>query len=145
MRVLVLHSDVAPGAPPDELDTLISAEAVSAALEKLGHEAPRAAFTPDMTFLKGLLDRHKPDVVFNIAVMAGSDGPYVFPLAEMCFNTDWPKGKPKLVSFAAKWEEDTFDYNGSQRRFGCEVDEPALGRALIETTKKVWALFSLRG
>ena len=268
MKILVLHSDVAPDAPPDELDTLISAEAVSMALKNLGHTAPRAAFAPDMAFLKALLDRHRPDVVFNIvesvfgagiyaslapamldrlnvpytgataahfaattdkpfaktvlrvggvetpdwcvgpewkglkddrtyivkaadedasvgiddasvlpgskvrarvadrigkyngrwfaeayvdgrefniAVMASENGPVVFPLAEMRFNDQWPKGKPRLVSFAAKWEEETFDYNGSQRRFGCETDEPELGRQLIETTKKVWALFNLRG
>jgi D-alanine-D-alanine ligase len=268
MKVLVLHSDVAPDAPPDELDTLDSAAAVSEALEKRGHQAPKAAFAPDMAFLKGLLDIHKPDVVFNvvesvfgagiysslapamldrlnipytgataahfaattdkpfgknvlrvggvvtpswavgpdwdgldadalyivkaadedssvgiddasvvrgcevraraehcrkkfggrwfaeayvdgrefnIAVMAGADGPHVFPLAEMRFNDQWPDGKPKLVSFAAKWEEDTFDYNGSQRRFGCESEEPELARQLVETTKKVWHLFSLRG
>ncbi len=268
MKVLVLHSDVAPDAPPDELDTLDSAAAVAAALESLGHEAPQSRFQPDMTFLKGLLDAHKPDVVFNvvesvfgagiysslapamldrlgvpytgataahfaattdkpfaknvlrvggvvtpdwaagpdwagldpdslyivkaadedssvgiddasvvkgsevrdraersrrkhsgrwfaeayvdgrefnIAVMAGEAGPFVFPLAEMRFNDEWPDGKPKLVSFAAKWEEDTFDYNGSQRRFGCEAEEPDLARQLVETTKKVWHLFSLRG
>jgi D-alanine-D-alanine ligase len=268
MRILVLHSDVAPGAPPDELDTLISAEAVSAALERLGHCAPRAAFAPDLNFLMALLREHRPDVVFNIvesvfgagiyaslapamldrlnvpytgataahfaattdkpfaknvlrvggidtpdwcvgpdwkgliadrtyivksadedasvgiddasvlsgaqvrarvsdrigrysgrwfaetyvdgrefniAVMASEDGPLVFPLAEMRFNDKWPPGKPKLVSFAAKWEEDTFDYNGSQRRFGCEAEEPELGEQLIEITKKVWSLFSLRG
>ncbi len=268
MRVLVLHSDVAPDAPPDELDTLDSAAAVAEALEKHGHHAPKAAFAPDMAFLKGLLDTHRPDVVFNvvesvfgagiyssiapamldrlnipytgataahfaattdkpfgknvlkvggvvtpqwavgpdwdgidpgalyivkaadedssvgiddasvvrgsevkaraehcrkkyggrwfaeqyvdgrefnIAVMASDNGPLVFPLAEMRFNDEWPHGKPKLVSFAAKWEEDTFDYNGSQRRFGCEDEEPELARQLIETTKKVWRLFSLRG
>jgi len=268
MRVLVLHSDVAPDAPPDELDTLDSAAAVAEALEKHGHYAPKAAFAPDMAFLKGLLDTHKPDVVFNvvesvfgagiysslapamldrlnipytgataahfaattdkpfgknvlkvggvvtphwavgpdwdgldpdalyivkaadedssvgiddasvvpgsevkaraelcrkkfggrwfaeqyvdgrefnIAVMASDNGPFVFPLAEMRFNDEWPDGKPKLVSFAAKWEEDTFDYNGSQRRFGCEDEEPELARQLIETTKKVWDLFCLRG
>lgn len=268
MRVLVLHSDVAPDAPADEQDTLYSAAAVAEALEKHGHSAPQAAFQPDMNFLKGLIETHKPDVVFNvvesvfgagiysslapamldrlnipytgataahfaattdkpfaknvlrvggvvtpdwavgpdwggidpgatyivkaadedssvgidddsvvkgsevrarvehsrakfggrwfaeryldgrefnIAVMAGPDGPRVFPLAEMRFNDAWPEGKPKLVSFAAKWEEDTFDYNGSQRRFGCEAEEPALGRALVETTKQVWHLFALRG
>jgi len=268
MRVLVLHSDVAPDAPPDELDTLDSAAAVSDALEKRGHHAPKAAFAPDMAFLKALLEKHRPDVVFNvvesvfgagiyssiapamldrlnipytgataahfaattdkpfgknvlkvggvvtphwavgpnwdaldpdamyivkaadedssvgiddasvvrgsevkaraelckqkfggrwfaeqyidgrefnIAVMASDQGPVVFPLAEMRFNDAWPDGKPKLVSFAAKWEEDTFDYNGSQRRFGCEDEEPELARQLIETTKKVWDLFSLRG
>jgi D-alanine-D-alanine ligase len=268
MKVLVLHSDVAADAPPDELDTLISAEAVSAALESIGHKATRAAFVPDMVFLKSLLIEHSPDVVFNlvesvfgagiyaslapamldrlnvpytgataahfaattdkpfaknvlrvggvetpdwcvgpewsglrsdrtyivkaadedasvgiddasvlpgsqvrarvadrinkytgrwfaeayidgrefnIAVMASEKGPIVFPLAEMRFNDQWPEGKPKLVSFAAKWEEETFDYNGSQRRFGCEAEEPELGRQLIETTKRVWELFSLRG
>ncbi|HWA88939.1 MAG TPA: hypothetical protein VG889_02815 [Rhizomicrobium sp.] len=268
MRVLVLHSDVAPDAPADEQDTLYSASAVAEALEKHGHAAPQAAFQPDMAFLKGLLDTHKPDVVFNvvesvfgagiysslapamldrlnvpytgataahfaattdkpfaknvlrvggvvtpdwavgpdwggidadatyivkaadedssvgidddsvvkgrdvraraehcrvkfggrwfaeryldgrefnIAVMAGPDGPRVFPLAEMRFNDEWPDGKPKLVSFAAKWEEDTFDYNGSQRRFGCEAEEPELGRQLVAITKKVWHLFALRG
>jgi len=268
MKVLVLHSDVAPDAPPDELDTLDSVAAVAEALEKRGHQAPRAAFAPDMGFLKGLLDTHRPDVVFNvvesvfgagiyssiapamlerlgvpytgasathfaattdkpfgknvlhvggvatpgwavgpdwdgldpgalyivkaadedcsvgidddsvvvgsavreraehcrkkfggrwfaeryvdgrefnIAVMASEDGPFVFPLAEMRFNDEWPQGKPKLVSFAAKWEEDTFDYNGSQRRFGCESEEPQLASQLIETTKKVWRLFALRG
>ena len=72
---------------------------------------------------------------FNIAVMAGEDGPRVFPLAEMRFNDEWPDGKPKLVSFAAKWEEDTFDYNGSQRRFGCE-DRGARARAPADRDDK---------
>ena len=63
----------------------------------------------------------------------------------MRFNDEWPDGKPKLVSFAAKWEEDTFDYSGSQRRFGCEAEEPELGRQLVAITKQVWHLFALRG
>ncbi|HVV64619.1 MAG TPA: hypothetical protein VHC42_04070 [Rhizomicrobium sp.] len=265
----MLHSDVAANAPPDELDTLISAEAVAKALESRGYEAPRAAFAPDIDFLKGLLNAHRPDLVFNvvesvfgagiysslapamldrlnipytgataahfavttdkpcaknilrvggvetpdwcvgphwaglepngtyivkaadedasvgiddssivtgsevparaadarrkfggrwfaeryvdgrefnIAAMAGENGrPFVFPLAEMRFNAEWPEGKPKLVSFAAKWEEGTFDYSGSERRFGCETEEPGLARALIDATEKVWSLFSLRG
>jgi len=267
MKVLVLHSDVAPDAPPDELDTLFSADSVAGALERLGHQAPRAAFAPDLAVVRGHLETHRPDAVFNlvesvfgagiysslapamldrlnvpytgataahfaittdkpvaknilsigglatpewstgpdwaglesermyivkaadedasvgiddfsvvpgrevrsraeasrrkyggrwfaesyvdgrefnIAVMASDEGPRVFPLAEMCFN-NWPDGKPKLVSFAAKWEEDTFDYNGSQRHFGCETEEPELARALLKATKDVWSLFSLRG
>src|ERR1700742_5256515 len=76
MRVLVLHSDVAPDAPPDELDTLDSAAAVAEALEKHGHYAPKAAFAPDMAFLKGLLDTHKPDVVFNVVESVFGAGIY---------------------------------------------------------------------
>ena len=267
MKVLVLHSDVAPDAPPDEQDTIFAAEAVAAALEKLGHDAPRAAFAPDLDHLKGLIAKHRPDAVFNvvesvfgagiysslapamlerlnipftgataahfalttdkpiakrmlriaglstpewsespgwaqldpaaryvvkaadedasigiddrsvvpgsevrarvadrienfggrwfaeryidgrefnIAVMQSVDGPKVFPLAEMCFH-GWPEGKPKLVGFGAKWEEDTFDYESTSRRFGAETEEPALARALIDATKSVWRLFGLRG
>ena len=32
MNILVLHSDIAPDAPPEEQDTLVAAEAVAAAL-----------------------------------------------------------------------------------------------------------------
>ncbi len=76
MKVLVLHSDVAPDAPPDELDTLDSAAAVAAALESLGHRAPQSRFQPDMKFLKGLLDTHKPDVVFNVVESVFGAGIY---------------------------------------------------------------------
>jgi D-alanine-D-alanine ligase len=42
MRILVLHSDIAPGAPPDEQDTLVQADAVARALEAQGHSASLA-------------------------------------------------------------------------------------------------------
>lgn len=267
MRVLVLHSDVPPEAPVDEQDTLLSAQAVAGALEKLGHHAPRAAFMPDIAVLKGLLETHRPDAVFNlvesvfgagiysslapamlerlgvpftggtaahfaattdkpfakhimrmvglatpdwcvgpewtgldperiyvvkaadedgsaglevdsvlpgskvrarvelckekwggrwfaeayvdgrefnITVMEGADGPQVFPLAEMKF-VRWPEGRPKLVSFSAKWVENTFDWDNMDRRFGLESEEPELAKALFEATAASWRLFDLRG
>ena len=44
MKILVLHSDVAADAPPEEQDTLIAAEAVRAALAGRGHAVSKAAF-----------------------------------------------------------------------------------------------------
>ncbi|HSZ73277.1 MAG TPA: ATP-grasp domain-containing protein [Rhizomicrobium sp.] len=64
MRVLVLHSDISPDAPPDELDTLIQAEAVAVALAEKGHHAERAPFAPST--LRMLLERVRPDAVFNL-------------------------------------------------------------------------------
>ncbi len=72
MRVLVLHSDVAPGAPPDELDTLIAAEAVARALKKLGHDFVLEPFTSDPDRLERMMDRIGPDIVFNL--VEGIDG-----------------------------------------------------------------------
>ncbi|MGZ5931386.1 MAG: D-alanine--D-alanine ligase family protein [Rhizomicrobium sp.] len=66
MNVLVLHSDVAPNAPPDELDTLVAADAVVAALKMHGHEVSSAAFTSDPDRFERLIDRASADVVFNL-------------------------------------------------------------------------------
>ncbi len=82
---------------------------------------------------------------FNIAVMAGEDGPRVFPLAEMRFNDSWPDGKPKLVSFAPNGKRTRSTTAAASAASAASADEPALARQLIETTKKVWHLFSLRG
>ncbi len=82
MKVLVLHSDVPPDAPPDDLDTLIAAEAIAKALTLTGHEAPRAVFVEDKEKLCALLARHAPDLVFNL--VEGIDGKgrlaYIAPL-----------------------------------------------------------------
>jgi D-alanine-D-alanine ligase len=66
MRILVLHSDVPPDAPPDDRDTLVAAAAVSQALESRGHEAPLAAFIPDLAATQAQLVTYRPDVVFNL-------------------------------------------------------------------------------
>jgi D-alanine-D-alanine ligase len=64
MNILVLHSDIAAEAPPEELDTLIAADAVAAALEGRGHQVKKAAFQ-ELT-LKDLLAATRPDIVFNL-------------------------------------------------------------------------------
>ena len=64
MRVLVLHSDVAPDAPPDELDTLVAAEAVAAALMQTGHVAVQAPFAADPVALRARIG--EADLVFNL-------------------------------------------------------------------------------
>jgi D-alanine-D-alanine ligase len=76
MKVLVLHSEVPPDAPPEDRDTLIAAEAIAEALASRGHAAPLAPFTDpdDEEPLRALIGREMPDVVFNMVEGIGGQG-----------------------------------------------------------------------
>jgi len=267
MRVLVLHSDVAAGAPPDEMDTLITARAVAEALHRRGHEASQAAFAAEPAALKTVIENARPDVVFNLvesihgdgllaalapamleklgvaytgaeaaclalssdkivskrvlraaglptadwieppawaglvaerryivksvtedaslglddgAVAAGAEvaaraqaskvryggrwfaeaylegrefnvalledvqGIRVLPMPEMRFE-GWEEHRPRIVGYAAKWDESSSDATNTVRAFGIEQQEPALAAALAGLAQETWSLFGMRG
>jgi len=70
MKILVLHSDITTDAPPEELDTLIAAEAVVRALQARGHKVEQAPFRQER--LQSLLGQIAPEIVFNL--VEGVDG-----------------------------------------------------------------------
>jgi D-alanine-D-alanine ligase len=260
MKILVLHSDISADAPPEELDTLIAAEAVAKALTARGHAAEQAPFRQET--LPSLLARTAPEIVFNLvegvngqgrlapiapdmlaakgarftgatadAMALTNDKPLtkrklrdaglatpdwavppawkdlrdgrwivkaaledaslglddqcvvesaqvktradqcatrfggdwfaeryvegrefniamldgrVLPMAEMRFE-QWPEGKPRIVGYDAKWEEDSTGWNGTVRAFGVEKNEPRLAEDLRSACEKVWTLFGLTG
>ena len=260
MKILVLHSDIGDNAPPEDLDTLIAADAVADALAARGHKVGQAPFQQEG--LKALLDLTTPDIVFNLVEgvngqgrlaplapqmladegmrftgvsakamavtndkpltklmlreaglatpgwavppdWAGLDGGQwivksaledaslglddgcvvpgpevltraaacgakfggdwfaeryvegrefniavldgrVLPMAEMRFE-QWPQGKPRIVGYDAKWEEDSSGWRGTVRAFGVERDEPALAAKLKAACEQVWKLFALSG
>jgi D-alanine-D-alanine ligase len=75
MRVVVLHNAVAAGAPPEERDVLVQADAVLAALSALGHTGEPLACTLDLDRLRRELTALRPAVVFNLVeALGGSDG-----------------------------------------------------------------------
>jgi D-alanine-D-alanine ligase len=76
MRVLLLHSDVAPGAPADDQDTLVQAAEIEKALQEKGHAVSRAAFKPDRAALSALITREHPDIVFNLVEAVWGRGSY---------------------------------------------------------------------
>jgi len=260
MKILVLHSDIGDNPPPEELDTLIAADAVADALAGRGHKVGQAPFRE--TELEALLARTTPDIVFNLVEgvhgegrlaplapqmladlgmrftgvsakamavtndkpltklmlreaglatpgwavppdWAGLDGGQwivksaledaslglddgcvvpgpqvlaraaacvakfggdwfaeryvegrefniavldgrVLPMAEMRFE-QWPAGKPRIVGYDAKWEEDSSGWRGTVRAFGVERDEPQLAAKLKAACEQVWKLFALSG
>jgi D-alanine-D-alanine ligase len=80
MRILILHTDVPPDAPPDEQDTLQQAAAIEAALKRRRHEAVCGVFVPDEAEMEALVARENPDAVFNLVETVWGRGLYA-PLA----------------------------------------------------------------
>jgi D-alanine-D-alanine ligase len=82
---------------------------------------------------------------FNVAVLGDEAGePRVLPLAEMTFQ-QWQPGRPKIVGYSAKWDDDSFESTRTVRAFGLEAAEPELARSLRELSTRVWKLFDLTG
>ncbi|MBV9904538.1 MAG: ATP-grasp domain-containing protein [Alphaproteobacteria bacterium] len=74
MRILVLHSDVAPDAPLDEQDTLYAAEEIAKALTRCGHHVSKAAFSQDQDRFDRILAEARADVVFNMVEGVNGSG-----------------------------------------------------------------------
>lgn len=81
---------------------------------------------------------------FNLAILAGADGPEILPVAEMRF-VDYPPGVPRIVDYAAKWEPGSFGYRHTRRSFAAAGAEPALARELRGMALACWACFGLNG
>jgi D-alanine-D-alanine ligase len=80
----------------------------------------------------------------NAAVIGGLRGPEVLPIPEIEF-VDFPADKPRIVGYAAKWKEDSFECRNTQRRFVDPTTEPALCQAMAKVAVDCWHLFDLKG
>ncbi|MCX6223304.1 MAG: ATP-grasp domain-containing protein [Bacteroidia bacterium] len=81
---------------------------------------------------------------FNLSVFGGPNGPEVLSPAEMIYK-DFPAGKPSIMGYAAKWDENTFEYRNTMRTF----DLPESDQPLLEQMKVIcyqcWSAFNLKG
>jgi D-alanine-D-alanine ligase len=80
----------------------------------------------------------------NVALVDGPGGPQVLPIPEIEF-VDYPAGKPRIVGYAAKWQEDSFECRNTVRRFVDPVSEAALCAELGRMSLQCWDIFQLRG
>jgi len=80
---------------------------------------------------------------FNVSVMAGPNGPEMLPPAEMLF-IDYPENIPRIVSYRAKWEEDSFQYENSRRSFPDNLSDKLLHN-LRAAVNACWHTFGLKG
>ncbi len=80
----------------------------------------------------------------NVALIDDPGGPEVLPIPEIEF-VDYPAGKPRIVGYAAKWQEDSFECRNTVRRFVDPVSEAALCAELGRMALQCWDIFQLRG
>lgn len=81
---------------------------------------------------------------FNLSVLAGPNGPQVLPPAEIIFS-NYPEGKPKVVGYSAKWNEESFEYKNTARTFDFKPSDKHILTNLMELAKKCWLVFGLNG
>jgi D-alanine-D-alanine ligase len=81
---------------------------------------------------------------FNCAMLATATGPKVLAVAEIEF-IDFPEGKPKMLGFKAKWDEESFEYTNTVRRLDFDEKDSDLLFQLGELAKKCWIACDLRG
>ena len=102
--------------------------------------AEAAAHVPSGSFAERFIDGRE----FNLALLAGPGGPEVLPPAEIVFE-DFPADKPRIVGYSAKWDEGSFEYAHTVRRFADpEVDGPLLAE-LKRLALRCWEAFRLGG
>lgn len=81
---------------------------------------------------------------FNIALLEDEGGVRVLPIAETQF-VGYGDGKPRIVGYAAKWHDDSMEFNNTPRRFDYGPEDAGLLRALDEISRACWRAFDMRG
>lgn len=73
-KIVVLHSDISPEATQDELDCLIQAQTIAAALRELNFQPILIPFSLDLNGTIAKLQSLKPFAVFNLVETLASSG-----------------------------------------------------------------------
>lgn len=81
---------------------------------------------------------------FNISLLMGDCVPEVLPPAEIRF-VDYPLNKAKIVTYSAKWQEGSFEYDHTTRCFNFANRDIPLLQRLAKIARGCWNIFGLRG
>ncbi len=68
----------------------------------------------------------------------------MLPIAEMRFQ-DYPEGKPRIMGYTAKWEEESFEYTHTQRTFKLPVKDNDIKEEMERICKKCWNNLGFKG
>jgi D-alanine-D-alanine ligase len=80
----------------------------------------------------------------NLSLLAKEDDVEILPAAEIVFE-GFPLGKPRIVGYAAKWDESSFEFVHTPRRFDFPAADGPLLRELEDLARRAWSLFGLSG
>ncbi len=79
---------------------------------------------------------------FNLSLLEVHGNPELLPVAEMTF-VDYPPDKPRIVGYAAKWDQDAAEFTATQRVF---AKLPATELEVLRNVAlQCWTVFGLKG
>jgi D-alanine-D-alanine ligase len=81
---------------------------------------------------------------FNLSLLADDGQPVVLPPAEIQF-LDFPPDKPRIVGYAAKWDETAAEYRQTPRTFHFPAADRPLLDELQALARRCWNVFNLKG
>jgi D-alanine-D-alanine ligase len=81
---------------------------------------------------------------FNVAIIEREGEPHMLPIGEIVFER-WDAQKPRIVGYAAKWQEATAEYRDTVRTYGRDEGDRTLKQALEQVSRDCWNLFRLTG
>jgi len=81
---------------------------------------------------------------FNLSLLEGPDGPQVLPPAEILFE-GFGAGQARIVDYKAKWDDGSYEYHHTPRRFDFDTVDEGLLEQLRTLALECWNLLGLRG
>jgi D-alanine-D-alanine ligase len=81
---------------------------------------------------------------FNLSLLAGPDGPEVLPPAEIVFE-GYPPDALRIVGYRAKWDESSYEFHHTPRRFDFPQEDGGLLKRLRDLAAQCWRGFGLKG
>ena len=82
---------------------------------------------------------------FNVALLAGDNGPRCLPIPEILFEYAADDDTPRIVGYRAKWAEGSAEFVGTPRRFDFEAHDAALLGELERQALATWHAFGCDG
>lgn len=81
---------------------------------------------------------------FNVSIVESLRGPKILPIAEIVFE-NFGSDRYNIVDYNAKWNEESFEYKNTVRRYDFPAADSRILKTLEELSLKVWHGFDLRG
>jgi D-alanine-D-alanine ligase len=81
---------------------------------------------------------------FNVSMIQTDDGARTLPIAEIMFE-NYSQDMHKIIDYKAKWDDQSFEYKNTNRRYDFPASDVPLLHGLEEISRKVWSGFDLRG
>ncbi len=91
-----------------------------------------------------LAEAYLPGRELNVALLARKGGVEVLPVAEIVFE-GYPEGMSRVVTYEAKWQQGSFAYAHTMRRFPEDAADSALLERVREISLAAWRICGLRG